>query len=96
MLPKLTLAAKSGKGKVTIKITDAGDPIKGAKVKVGKKTKKTNGKGVDDLQAEEGQVQGEGDQDRLRRRDRHRQGEVTPAASRGRRHSKLVPTSCRC
>lgn len=46
VLPKLTLAAKSGKGKVTIKITDAGDPIKGAKVKVGKKTKKTNSKGA--------------------------------------------------
>lgn len=46
VLPKLTLAAKAGKGKATIKITDAGDPIKGAKVKVGKKTKKTNGKGV--------------------------------------------------
>ncbi|MBI5310984.1 MAG: hypothetical protein HZB14_08195 [Actinobacteria bacterium] len=46
VLPKLTLAAKAGKGKVKLTVTDAGDPIKGAKVKVGKKSKKTNSKGV--------------------------------------------------
>ncbi len=43
--PGLTLSAKGKKGKVTAKVTDAGDPVKGAKVKVGKQAKKTKGNG---------------------------------------------------
>lgn len=45
ILPGLTLAYKSGKGKIKFKVTDAGTPVKGAKVKAGGKTKKTAANG---------------------------------------------------
>lgn len=46
VLPGLTIKGKSGKGKVKVTVTDAGDPVKGAKVKIGKKSKKTGSKGT--------------------------------------------------
>lgn len=45
VLPGLSLSGKKGTGKVTVTVTDAGDAIKGAKVKIGKLSKTTNSKG---------------------------------------------------
>lgn len=45
ILPGLTLAYKSATGKIKFTVTDAGTPIKGAKVKAGGKTKMTDAKG---------------------------------------------------
>jgi hypothetical protein len=45
VLPGLTLAAKRSKNKVTFTVTDAGDPVKGATVKAGGKSGKTDAKG---------------------------------------------------
>lgn len=45
VLPGLTLSGKKGKGKVTVTVTDAGDAVKAAKVKIGKLSKSTNSKG---------------------------------------------------
>jgi hypothetical protein len=45
VLPGLSLAAKRSKNKVTFTVTDAGDPVKGAAVKAGGKSGKTDAKG---------------------------------------------------
>jgi hypothetical protein len=45
VLPGLSLAAKRAKDKVTFTVTDAGDPVKGATVKAGGKSGKTDSKG---------------------------------------------------
>jgi hypothetical protein len=45
ILPGLTLTAKKKSGKVTFTVTDAGDPVKGATVKAGGKSDKTDAKG---------------------------------------------------
>lgn len=45
VLPGLTLTAKRRSGKVTFTVTDAGDPVKGATVKAGGKSDKTDAKG---------------------------------------------------
>ena len=45
VLPGLTLTAKKQSGKVTFTVADAGDPVKGATVKAGGKSGKTDGKG---------------------------------------------------
>jgi hypothetical protein len=45
ILPGLTLTAKRQSGKVTFTVTDAGDPVKGATVKAGGKSAKTDAKG---------------------------------------------------
>lgn len=45
IMPALTLKAKSASGKIKFTVTDAGDPVKGAKVKAGGKSKKTNAAG---------------------------------------------------
>jgi hypothetical protein len=47
LLPGLTLTAKQGKGaKVVVKVTDAGDPVKGAKVALGNRSKPTGANGT--------------------------------------------------
>jgi hypothetical protein len=43
--PGLTLRARKHKGHVTFTVTDAGDPVRGAKVRLGGKSGKTNGRG---------------------------------------------------
>jgi hypothetical protein len=45
ILPGLTLTAKKKSGKVTFTVADAGDPVKGATVKAGGKSDKTDAKG---------------------------------------------------
>jgi hypothetical protein len=45
VLPGLSLAAKRAKHRVTFTVTDAGDPVKGATVKAGGKSGKTDAKG---------------------------------------------------
>jgi hypothetical protein len=45
VLPGLTLAGKRSKDRVTFTVTDAGDPVKGATVKAGGKSGKTDAKG---------------------------------------------------
>jgi hypothetical protein len=45
ILPGLTLTAKKHSGKVTFTVADAGDPVKGATVKAGGKSAKTDSKG---------------------------------------------------
>ncbi len=45
VLPGLTLAAKRSGDTVTFTVTDAGEPVKGAKVKAGGKSGKTDAKG---------------------------------------------------
>jgi hypothetical protein len=45
VLPGLTLTAKRAGSFVTFTVTDAGDPVKGATVKAGGKSNKTNAKG---------------------------------------------------
>jgi hypothetical protein len=45
VLPGLSLAAKRSKNQVTFTVTDAGDPVKGASVKAGGKSGKTDAKG---------------------------------------------------
>ncbi len=46
VLPKLTLVAKKNAKTVKLTVTDAGDPVAGAKVKFGGKTLETNASGV--------------------------------------------------
>jgi hypothetical protein len=46
VLPPLTVDATGGVGKVTVKVTDAGDPLAGVLVTVAGHRAKTNGKGV--------------------------------------------------
>jgi hypothetical protein len=45
ILPGLTLSASSASGKIKYRVTDAGEPVKNAKVKAGGKWKKTNAAG---------------------------------------------------
>jgi hypothetical protein len=45
IMPGLTLSATSATGKIKYRVTDAGAPVKNAKVKAGGKTKKTNSAG---------------------------------------------------
>jgi hypothetical protein len=46
ILPGLTVSARGGSARITIEVTDACDPVAGAKVKVGGKTLTTNASGL--------------------------------------------------
>lgn len=45
ILPGLTLSAASAHGKIKFRVTDAGSPVRGAKVKAGGRSKRTNSAG---------------------------------------------------
>jgi hypothetical protein len=54
--PGLTLKARKHNGRVTFTVTDAGDPVRGAKVRLGGKSGRTNGKGRVTLDFKQGKA----------------------------------------